>query len=65
MSAATVGASLVLSTVRTKLVVAVALLESVAVTVMVAGPTSLLVGVPLRVRVAASKVRYDGKPLIE
>jgi hypothetical protein len=57
---ATVGASLVLFTVRTKLSLALAPLPSVAVTVIVALPTSALAGVPVKVRVAASKASQLG-----
>jgi hypothetical protein len=59
-----VGASLVLFTVRTKLSLALAPLPSVAVTVIVALPTSALAGVPVKVRVAASKASQLGSVLV-
>ena len=58
-----VGASLVLATVKVKVLVATRPDLSLAMTLMLIAPTSLLVGVPLKVRVAASKVNQVGKGL--
>ena len=58
------GTSLTLPTTRSKLSLAVAPLPSVAVTVMVTVPTSALAGVPLKVRVAASKFSQPGNALV-
>ncbi len=61
---ATVGASLTFVTVSTNESVAVALLPSLAVTVIVSVPTSALAGVPLKVRVAALKLSQLGSVLV-
>jgi len=58
--AVAVGASLVLTTVSVKLLDALALLPSVAVTFTVMAPTSPLAGVPLKVRVATLKLSQPG-----
>ena len=58
-----IGASLVLVTVMVKVSVAVALLPSVAVTFTSMAPTSPLAGVPLKVRVLASKLIQLGRAL--
>ena len=60
---ATVGASLVLVTVILKVSATVALLPSVAVTLTARTPTFALSGVPLKVRVSASKESQDGSAL--
>ena len=60
---ATVGASLVLVTVILNVSVTVALPGSVAVTLTAMTPTSPLTGVPLNVRVAASKLSQAGNAL--
>ena len=58
---ATVGASLTLDTTILKVSEASAPPESVAVNLTAIDPTSLLVGVPLKVRVAALNVSHSGK----
>ncbi len=58
---ATVGASLVLATVRVKVESAVAPALSVAVTLTLISPTSSLAGVPSKVPVAVSNVNHAGK----
>ena len=57
---ATVGASLVLATAMLKVLVTEPPLPSSAATSMLTVPTSPLVGVPLKVRVAASKFSQLG-----
>ena len=57
---ASTGASLVLMTVSMKLPLAVAPVLSVAMTSRFDERTSALSGVPLKVRVAASKASHDG-----
>ena len=57
---ATVGASLVLVTVRLKVSDTEALDPSVAVTLTAMVPTSELVGVPVKVRVEALKDNQEG-----
>ena len=57
------GASLTLATVSWKLFSTVALLLSLAVTLMSIFPTSLLVGVPLNAPVVVLKVNQLGKGL--
>ncbi len=57
----TVGASLVLATVKLKVSLTEAPALSVAVTCTEIVPTSLLVGVPVKVRVAALNVSHEGK----
>ncbi|MNO79187.1 hypothetical protein D3C76_703490 [compost metagenome] len=61
----TMGASLVLPMVRVKLLLAVALLPSVAVTFTLRLPTSPLPGVPLNMRLNGSKLNQlgNGSPL--
>ncbi len=54
------GTSLVSATVRVKLSVTVPPLPSLAVTSMVIIPTSPSAGVPLKVRVTASKLSQAG-----
>ncbi len=56
------GASLVLATVRSKVVLTVAPCASVAVTVTEVVPTSLFVGVPVKAPVLASKIAQAGMP---
>ena len=58
---ATVGASLVLVTVRSKVSETEALDPSVAVTLTAMVPTSELVGVPVKVRVEALKESQEGR----
>ena len=60
---ATVGASLVLATVRRNSLAALTPAASVAVRRMSSAPTSLLVGVPLKVRVAVLKASQPGSAL--
>ncbi|MOA68894.1 hypothetical protein D3C78_1967500 [compost metagenome] len=55
-----VGASLVLATVRVKVVLALRLPLSVAVTRTSRLPTSICAGVPLKVRVPTSKISQSG-----
>ena len=57
---ANTGASLTLATVSMKPPLTETLLLSVAVTSRLSEPTSALAGVPLKVRVAASKASHDG-----
>ena len=57
------GASLVFATVILNVSEPVALLPSVAVTLTATTPTFALSGVPLNVRVSASKESQDGKAL--
>ena len=64
MALATVGASLVLVTVMVKVSDTVPPLPSLAVTVTLTGPTSPLAGVPLKVRVLASKLSQAGSVLV-
>jgi hypothetical protein len=60
MALATVGASLVLATVRRNSSLAKVPEPSVAVTLMSMAPTSALAGVPLKVRVAGSNASHGG-----
>jgi hypothetical protein len=60
MAFATVGASLTLETVRRNSSLAKAFEPSEAVTLMSMDPTSALVGVPEKARVAASKDSQPG-----
>jgi hypothetical protein len=60
MAFATVGASLVFDTVRRNSSLANAFEPSVAVTLTSMAPTSALVGVPLKVRVAVLKLSQLG-----
>ncbi|MNY52652.1 hypothetical protein D3C86_1883420 [compost metagenome] len=60
LGAVTMGASLVLSMVRVKLLLAVALPPSVAVTLTLRLPTSPLPGVPLKLPLAGSKRSQPG-----
>ena len=60
IGAASVGASFALATVSVKLPLACAPALSVAVTRSTTAPTSPLVGVPLKRRVAASKLSHAG-----
>jgi hypothetical protein len=60
MALASVGASLTLETVRRNSSLAKAFEPSVAVTLMSIAPTSALVGVPLKVRVAVLKLSQLG-----
>ena len=61
MGLATVGASLVLLTVSSKVSLTVPPLPSSAVTAILKIPTSSLVGVPLKVAVLALKLSQLGK----
>ena len=61
---ATVGASLVLATTMSNVSLAVALLPSVAVTVIETVPTFAFSGVPENVRVPALKLNQPGKLLV-
>ena len=64
MAVASVGASLVLVTVRLNGSLTATPLVSVAVSVMLTTPTSALAGVPLKVRVAALKLSHAGSALV-
>ena len=61
MALASVGASLVLMTVRSKLSVTLSPAVSVAVIVSAIAPTLALRGVPEKLRVNGSKVNHEGK----
>ena len=61
MAFATVGASLTFATVISNVSDTEALLPSVAVTLTEIVPTLLFAGVPLKVRVPASKLNQVGK----
>ena len=60
MGCARVGVSFTLATVTSKLSLTLKPAASVAVTLRLTGPTSAFSGVPLKVRVAASKLSHCG-----